>query len=134
MFVEGGRELPERDIFSNASLIEWLEGKDPDERYRYSSHCNCLLAQYFTAMGKQGVYVTNSQVWFDVKKHKPSRFGGYDLPYRWDHIAINGMTFGHALKLARKLLPVEATVEAGTPTSSPKLGLKDRVLGWLLAA
>lgn len=29
------------------NLINWIVGKDPDEKYNYYSCKNCLLAQYF---------------------------------------------------------------------------------------
>lgn len=93
-------DKPQRDIFSTDSLIAWLETKDPQEEYIYASPGNCMLAQYFYAMGKyRFVSVNPTSVTLNDTK--------YPLPKGWDEIALgsplknNKFTFGHALKRAK---------------------------------
>lgn len=99
-------DQPKRDIFSTASLIEWLETKDPKQRYMYTHCTECLLAQYFTAMGLKNVRVTPSMMACGEDMTRPSH---YALPPGWDEVAqgngcgLSDWTFGKALKRARRL-------------------------------
>lgn len=83
------------DPFQLGTLIAWLEKQPANETYCYMSHGQCLLAQYFRAMG------------FDV-----GRIGGFSvildgekifLPQDFSNIPLfEPRTFGGALARARK--------------------------------
>lgn len=88
------------DPFTLASLIAWLEKQPASAPYSYMSNGQCLLAQYFTAVGYRDVSM-----------------GGYDfghadsvdrvvLPQHFNSIAIGdrvhrAFTFDAALERAR---------------------------------
>jgi hypothetical protein len=85
-----------RDIFSLPSLISWLETKPPGEEYNYLSNDNCMLAQYFRAIGFPharcgGDYVTLHETGKQT-----------DLPDHLRDVAKGSpRTFGWALAYAR---------------------------------
>lgn len=100
-----------KNIFDTATLIEWLETKDPEDTYNYARTTGCLLYQYFKAKGVavSGVW---SDDWVDTAGYR------HDLPVGWDAIAnhegmttrsVVGMframqTYGGALAKARELV------------------------------
>lgn len=99
------------DPFTLASLIAWLEQQPPDEEYAYYCGGKCLLAQYFTAMGFQNVWMFADGFWSgampvpgDVGWNEASRRKeGTPLPRGFNAIACGGhiRTFGAALERAR---------------------------------
>lgn len=95
------------DPFSLDTLIAWLEKQPADTVYCYFDGGTCLLAQYFTAMGFEGV---------EMRPRDFDHVGAYgiELPRRFNMIAINRdfsyrsltdaeneYTFGAALDRAR---------------------------------
>lgn len=110
---DGGGRDP-RDL---NTLIAWLETKNPTETYYYSSPSNCLLAQYYRAMGFQCVSVRPRSLFYSIGEY------GFKerLPAGFDDIAIGNCrktdcTFGAALERAK------AYSNAG-----PVLRLRDRL-------
>jgi hypothetical protein len=91
-----------RDPFSLASLIAWLERKEPLEAYCYSSTGECLLARYFSERGFTRVIMAASYFY-----HFPRADGLYEtapLPPHFNDIAKGSVrTFGAALARARTL-------------------------------
>lgn len=85
-----------------ASLIAWLETKDPKAHYCYTSSTNCLLSQYAKAMGFKAPSASGRAISFSRfswyvpfgRKHMP-------LPVGFNEIAIYGNTFGGALQRAK---------------------------------
>jgi hypothetical protein len=107
---------PERDIHSLDSLIKWLEGKNRFGWYRYTNSCDCLLAQYFTDMGVDGVRVGSSHYLGFYNGEWVNR----DLPNGWDScIAVpSGViwgTFRGALKRAKALRAERRNTSSHTP-------------------
>lgn len=96
---------PAFDPLSFASLIAWLEKQPADKTYDYVDCTECLLSQYYTAMGYQNVEITP----IFLSHGGPRRDGRVQLPYSFNLIARgNGVgrsewTFGHALVRARQL-------------------------------
>lgn len=95
------------DVFSLESLIAWLQKQPWNGKYEYSNCRECLLTQYFLAMGYQNVEIDDLSLRHDGGKIAlPSLFNAIALDkseifhrpgdYRW--------TFGAALDRARKAL------------------------------
>lgn len=108
MFVEPQHQpitTKPADPFTLPALIAWLETMPGDRAYRYGDVCRCLLGEYFTAMGFEGVVVGPES--FD---HSRQRNVVY--PRIFDDIAVGrgsmfkntGRSFGAALTRARKAL------------------------------
>lgn len=120
-------EQPKKDIWSLDNLISWLETKSG--RYNYANCYECLLAQYFIAMGKRDVRIGNTTTVLDGED--------FLLPKGWNVIAGYGFydnywalpqshsewTFEKALKRAKALRgdPIENT-------SEPKHSLLGRIV------
>lgn len=86
-----------RNAFSLQSLIAWLETQPPEQTYRYSRNDDCLLAQYFTAMGFENVVMLAS--YFEHGEGK-AEF----LPVEIDRVAVHlPHTFGAALARAKDM-------------------------------
>lgn len=89
------------DPFSLDSLIAWLETQPSDKEYCYLDNGHCLLGQYFTAMGFNGVQVGGGD--FDHEFAENVRFPEIlgDVAYG-DLITSDYVrTFGAALHRAR---------------------------------
>jgi hypothetical protein len=90
------------DPFSVASLIAWLERRNPLDDYCYSSTGECLLARYFAECGFNNVIMAAHFFY-----HFPHRGGAYEtmpLPPHFNDIAKGKVrTFGAALKRARAI-------------------------------
>lgn len=89
-------------------LIEWLETQDPSTTYSYMSNTNCLLCQYFRAVGlplipKEAGYGMGGEYWTDKNKNK------HKLPDNIIYVPLNGRTYGEALQAAYKVRSQEAT-------------------------
>lgn len=88
------------DPMQLATLIAWLQTRDPCDRYDYKNCRHCLLARYFRDCGFAGVEVSRTHV-----KHDDGVliFGSMqELPTYFDWIASDGTpTFGAALQRAR---------------------------------
>ncbi len=99
---------PRTDILSLDSLIAWLETKPADETYDYTRSKKCVLQQYFTAMGLEGVAVIPYR--YSVNRYLINETT-HDLPEGWEKIAlgpaimykVTPWTFGKALKRAKDL-------------------------------
>lgn len=93
------------DPFSLDTLIAWLEKQPADKVYCYCDTGECLLAQYFTAMGFDRV---SMRIRYFGHGHGDTRVG---LPPNFNAIAANSgdyfepisgdFTFGAALDRAR---------------------------------
>ncbi len=131
MFIESGHE-PKRDIFSLASLAEWLETKPRDGTYDYTCPTSCLLAQYFQAMGKKNIAVGTYRVSFnlggpDMEKH-------YLPPEMVE--AASGFTHEEGMRTLgswrrkhhKKWTFGQAHDRAIGKTAEPKTGLLDRLV------
>ncbi len=80
------------------SLILWLEKQPADKEYIYAHCSECLLAQYFSAMGFKNVLVDSTGMrhgdWWTEK---------VNLPQGWNYLAVCApKTMGAALERARK--------------------------------
>lgn len=88
------------DPFALGSLIAWLEKQPGDLLYDYGCNGACMLAQYFSAHGFDGVNMGA----YDFS-HAAGRAAGDRrilLPPRFNLIAFDGKrTFGAALNRAR---------------------------------
>jgi hypothetical protein len=87
-----------QDIWSVENLIAWLETKSGP--YEYVSPRNCLLGQYFTAMGMTNVVVGTREVNSGKDKEQP-------FPWEFNRIAhyqTETWTFEGALAYARQLV------------------------------
>jgi hypothetical protein len=90
------------DPFALENLIAWLEAQPRFKTYNYFNTRNCMLAQYFKAMGFKGVRVNPNGLYHGYTKTD-------EYPIEWDKIAKSGFqmfgrrTFGGALKRARVL-------------------------------
>lgn len=94
-------EPSKRDIFSTASLIAWLETKDPNTQYEYCVPSQCALAQYFRSTGEYHFVSVGTDRVTLGKLHGDKR---YPLPRGWNKIAVaHPFTFGDMLKRARSL-------------------------------
>jgi hypothetical protein len=90
-------------------LVSWLETKDPNERYIYSSNRKCLCAQFLASQGLDVSVTPESYI-----VHATSAEGDQilPLPHVLDDIAFGGtydvgrFTFGAALQRARRWLTV----------------------------
>jgi len=84
------------DVFSLDGLIAWLETRSVDGIYCYTDSGNCLLCQYFTANGFQGIALDAfgfSHDGWNTEVRYPSIF---------NEVAIqHPRTFGAALERAR---------------------------------
>lgn len=97
------------DPFELGTLIDWLDQQPRDEKYDYYCNGECLMAQYFTAMGFEDVTMYASC--FVHGRNVPSNMGEEEcikagwttkLPVGFDNIAHNSpRTFGYALARAR---------------------------------
>jgi hypothetical protein len=86
------------------SLISWLEGQPADKAYDYSLCRGCMLAQYFTACGFDGVRMEGHHfIHIDSISTWPTIA---ELPAHFNEIAV-GMphTFGAALERAALAKP-----------------------------
>jgi hypothetical protein len=84
-----------KDDSSLASLVLWLETKDPEESYTYNRSHDCMCAQYYKAKGYWMVHV-------GVTSFSHGLFGRGELPPHFNDIAIDTPhTFGAALERAR---------------------------------
>lgn len=106
---------PDWDKIDN--LVGWLETKNPEETYRYSSTTNCLLSQYVKDNGFDLVVMGNRDfVHSGFKWWNPLSWFGFSqvqsLPEGFDSIAIGyieydnttlspGWNFGEALARAK---------------------------------
>jgi hypothetical protein len=98
------------DPFALENLIAWLEAQPPERTYVFTSNHNCLLAQYFTAMGFEDVWVYGYGEWHHEFFHSSKDYEKY--PKEWDGIANSyDATFGDALIRARKLQSSHACVQ-----------------------
>ena len=91
------------DAFQLSTLVAWLETKNPEEKYCYYDQGNCLLGQYFTALGFTNMCMMTTTFYLigGIRRTLPAYFddvahGVYGSPRRW--------TFGAALDRARKLM------------------------------
>ncbi len=87
-------EKPRPPVATWASLIAWLETKDPEETYCYFDHGSCLAAQYNKAMGRP----------YDLNwAFGSSLFSYWSFDRRMERLARNNVakTFGAALAKAR---------------------------------
>lgn len=75
-----------------ASVIAWLETKDPEEDYRYCNYETCLAAQYNRAVGRR--YSTNRAL-----SSNPLTYFRFDR--RLERLGKSSSTFGEALAKAR---------------------------------
>jgi hypothetical protein len=94
------------DPFSLHTLVAWLDTMPSNERYRYFSHGNCALAQYFKAQGFTDVSVSGF-TWSSAERGKrllPKDFEDVPVPeWRWSTFGLSS-TFGAALERARAAL------------------------------
>src|SRR5262249_35684765 len=98
MFVEGGIQ----EVGTIQSLVAWLETKNSKEAYKYIDPHNCLLAQYYTAVGYDKIAMGSTEFSGDNCGEKIR----VRLPANFDKIARrSNQTFGGALRMARKYLP-----------------------------
>ena len=87
------------DPLTLESLIAWLEKRPAHVEYCYADNDACLLGQYFTAMGFDGV-IAGSDCFSHGEGMKDIHF-----PPSFDEIAIgHPRTFGGALERARAAL------------------------------
>jgi hypothetical protein len=103
-------EKTSTDVHSLDSLIAWLEKQPADGIYQYADTKNCLLCQYYTAMGFRHVSASSKFVsskycvYGDDPKTETVEF---KLPPHFNDIALrcNGglRTFGKALAYAYKV-------------------------------
>lgn len=85
------------DPFSIESLVAWLKTMPPEREYCYVCNDNCVLAQYFTAQGFEGVRMQTNTFLYIFMKERVSQ----DLPFGWNAIALSpGRTYGAALTAA----------------------------------
>lgn len=83
--------------YSLDSLVSWLERQSANTAYNYISCTECLLAQYFTAMGFEDSHIGTAHF-----KHKEGL--NVALPDGFNAIAFEAPhTFGDALKRAHSL-------------------------------
>lgn len=77
-----------------ASVIAWLETKDPDEYYSYKNREHCLAAQYNQAMGRK--YDTSVALSSNI-------FTYFRFDRRLERLARSNWsrTFGEALSMAK---------------------------------
>jgi hypothetical protein len=91
-----------KDPFSLAGLIAWLERQDPDGAYCYSATGECLLARYFRERGFNRVIMAAEFFY-----HWPRANARYEmtrLPRHFNDVAKGKVrTFGAALSRAREL-------------------------------
>ena len=83
-------------MYDKATIIGWLESKDPNQIYDYVMPHSCVLAQFLTEHGT------------DPEEFYKSRYSCIP-PGVWNNIARSTVigsksTFGEALARARKLL------------------------------
>lgn len=95
--------------FSLPSLIAWLEKQPARKTYCYLSNGNCLLAQYFRAVGVP---------FTEVRGFTYSAGGqSHELPIAFQDTASGPThTFGAALKRARTFL-LQANAVSGSPSN-----------------
>ena len=90
-----------KDPMSLDGLIQWLETKDPDEKYCYIVSEGCLLAQYFRAKGWAKARVSPSHLYSAPVRWLPFIRLSRPLPSGFNDIAVQGLfTFGAALDRA----------------------------------
>jgi hypothetical protein len=94
------------DPFKLETLIAWLETQDPAKKYDYCDCHNCLLCQYFTAMGFLDVSVSCNELWHGLDREQsvirfPEIFQ-HGVAHRYSR-RLNKWTFGHALENARAI-------------------------------
>jgi hypothetical protein len=92
------------DPMQLATLIAWLQTRDPCGRYDYKNCRYCMLARYFADCGFDGVEVSRTHVKHDSGgPFGPISLGSIqELPTYFDWIASDGTpTFGAALQRAR---------------------------------
>lgn len=88
------------DPFSLESLIAWLEKQPAEKAYDYCDPWNCLLCQYFAAMGFEDVRVSENHLSASSGEYEFSRVFNWDIA-NCNHTADE--TFGRALMRARKI-------------------------------
>ena len=94
LFNTNWGKKPSNDIHSLPSLIAWLETKNPNEEYEYTSSRHCLLAQYYRDQGYK-------QIMMGQYGFRHGWFGHIHLPENFNAIAMIGEnTFGAALERA----------------------------------
>ena len=93
-------------VFTNESLIAWLEKQPANAWYPYADAANCMLAQYFDAHGFEYAYVSSSGVVSDLLRPSNDSYNGhYTVRYNpmWNSIAQRSDNFGDALRILRSL-------------------------------
>ena len=93
-----------RSPFENKSLIEWLDRQPEGSTYLYVDYHDCLICQYFVAMGLPAKCV-GTDMWIDTRDNiRP-------LPPGWDAVSLGDRTqatkqqlFSDAAKRAHELL------------------------------
>ena len=88
------------------NMIAWLKKQDPKKEYSYISPGNCMLAQYFTAMGYENVTVNCYEIRYTVNgkgKKTPNPTSFEEIAVRYDSVLYR-RTFGGALKRAERVL------------------------------
>ena len=83
--------------YSLESLTGWLKGQPGNVAYNYISCTDCLLAQYFTAMGFEEPSIGTSAFRYKGKWNVPLPEGFNAISQELPH------TFGDALKRANSL-------------------------------
>jgi hypothetical protein len=96
------RVTPKPDPMNLNTLISWLEMQPPEKPYCYTDGGNCLLTQYFTAMGfKKVVMFSHKMNYFDAnlstRVYITLSRDFHDIPL------AEPRTFGAALDRARSL-------------------------------
>lgn len=96
-------------------LVAWLETQDPDTKYVYVSHDDCLLARFYKAHGYDRVMVFSNAVYPSGHAEAAPYF---PLAPKMNTAAIYASdlnldyTFGNALKRARRALGIAATANS----------------------
>jgi hypothetical protein len=98
-------EPPKQDPFTISSLISWLEKQPPEQAYDHLDNQYCLLAQYFKAMGLQGVHMgyctlTTRSGHATFTRTVPIHF--QQIAYDTARNSCRNYTFGAALIRAKK--------------------------------
>lgn len=74
---------------SLAGLVAWLERQDPNQTYHWLDIPNCLLSQYYRAIGREPIVEITADIPFE---------GAGEI------VLLGRLTFGAALERARKML------------------------------